>query len=164
MRQISCVILAVALGGVAVSCTTEKVVPQSAAVQKAALPTDPEAETIVLAKAILEYLATPEEQSTENKGFIARMIKKARSNPDIAEVQVYFYSAGHPQYGHYDLNTKVLTMGDAHPEKYGNRISLSLENRQFITCSIDAKRLDLTVTKAPDGRFSIKVRAAWTIG
>jgi len=160
--HVSNVMLAAALGLVAVSCTTEKVVSTNAPVQKP-LTAEGEAETIGLAKALLDYLTTPNEESRSIDRFAAWVGKTVKHNTGGSQLQVAFFCNDRTQYGHYDLETKMLTMGDAPLENHRNCISLGLGSSE-ISCSFREKRVEMTVNKAPDGSYRFRLKEIWTLG
>lgn len=156
------VILAVAIGGVAVSCTTVKITSTTTSVQKP-LTAEGEAETIGLAKAVLDYLTTPNEENRSIDRFAAWMGKTVKRNTGGSQLQVAFFCAGRTQYGHYDLETKMLTMGDAPPENHRNCISLGLGSSE-ITCTFKEKRVEMSMNKAQNGSYRFRLKEIWTLG
>ena len=158
----SSVMLAAALVLVAVSCTSEKIASTNASVQKPQVRAG-EAETIGLAKAVLDYLTTPNEGSRSIDRFAAWVPQTVKRNTGGSQLLVAFFCAGRTQYGRYDLETKMLTMGDAPPENDRNCISLGLGSSE-ISCSFREKRVEMTVNKAPDGSYRFRLKEIWTLG
>jgi len=161
-RYLSLLLLAVIASSPLACATKEKEKPKTAQQLKE------EAELAVkmeaMAKVVMDYLATPEKQDKQYVAFIGKMIERAKgSNTEATEVPVAFSCAGEIHYGHYNLTTKTLTMGDSVPQLMFTRIYLSLADIRFIKCAVNSKRIDLSATKSANGEYTLKPIGAWDI-
>ncbi len=144
-----------------VGCAAKKPVKKTE--QQLRLEAEQEAKMVALANQVMGYLTTPEKQEQQYREFIGKMVERAKQTKDAKEVKVAFTSAGKMLYGRYDLNSKVLTMGDPPLERFISRFYLSLADTRFIKCAVNEKRIDLTAIPDAAGGYTLKPLGAWDI-
>ena len=160
-RYFSLLLLAVIASSPLACATKEK--PKAKTAQQLQEEAAQKARLTELAKVVLDYLSTPEKQEKQYAVFISRMLQRAKASPESSEVNVAFTSAGEMQFGHYDLTTKALTMGDPAPEVPISRIYLSLGDIRFIKCAVNGKRIDMSATKTESGEYKLKMIGSWDV-
>jgi hypothetical protein len=144
-----------------VGCAAKKPVKKTE--QQLRLEAEQETKMVALAQQVMGYLTTPDKQEQQYREFIGKMVERAKQTKDAKEVKVAFTCAGKMLNGRYDLNTKVLTMGDPPVERFVSRFYLSLADTRFIKCAVNEKRIDLTAIPDAAGGYTLKPLGAWDI-